>query len=62
MTSFTKIQILNFIEARIRESNIGTGANDCSSRFFFWTMLKVLVQNDIATPTMINAVMTEYWG
>lgn len=62
MTSFTKTQILNFINKRIDESNSGTGSTDCSSRYFFWAMLRVLVENDIATPTMINAVLTEKWG
>ena len=62
MTSFTKPQILNFIQARIDSSNVGTGPNDCSGRGFFWMMLKVLVQNDIVTPTQINEVLTEKWG
>ena len=62
MTSFTKTQILNFIQARIDNSNTGTGSTDCSGRGFFWMMLKVLVQNDIMTPTQINAVLTEKWG
>lgn len=62
MVDFTKIQILNFIDARINESNFGTGPTNCSSRYFFWAMMKVLVQNDIATPTMINAILTEKWG
>jgi len=62
MTSFTKTQILNFINARIETSNYGTNQNDCSSRYFFWAMMRVLVENDIATPTMINAVLTEKWG
>lgn len=62
MTSFTKAQILNFIDARINQSNVGTGPNDCSNRYFFWAIVRVLVENDIATPTMINAVLTEKWG
>lgn len=62
MTSFTKIQIINFIDARINESNFSTGPNTCSSKYFFWAMMKVLVQNDIATPTMINTILTEKWG
>lgn len=62
MVTYTKEQILNFIDARIDDSNVGTGPTDCSSRYFFWAMLKVLVQNDIVTPTMINAILTEKWG
>lgn len=62
MTSFTKTQILNFIQARIDQSNHGANQNDCSGKAFFWMMMKVLVQNDIMTPTQINAVLTEKWG
>ena len=62
MTSFTKAQILNFIQARIDSSTTGTNQNDCSGKGFFWMMMKVLVENDIMTPTMINAVLTEKWG
>lgn len=62
MTSFTKAQILNFVQTKIEQSNTGTSPDNCSGRGFFWMMLKVLVQNDIVTPTQINAVLTEKWG
>lgn len=62
MTSFTKQQILSFIDTRINESQHGTSPATCSGRGFFWMMMKVLVQNDIITPEQINAVLTEKWG
>ena len=61
MANYTKNQILNFISNRITAmGRVETSPNDCASKWFFWKMMHLLVQNDIVTPAMVNAEFTEF--
>ena len=61
MPSFTKAQILSFLDKRIADAWKGsTSPNDASQRFLLLKMIRVLVANDIITAAMINTSFTEW--
>lgn len=61
MASFTKNQILNWLDKRIAESyNGSTDPNDVSKKWISLKIIRILVANDIITAAMVNAAFTEF--
>lgn len=61
MASFTKNQILNWLDKRIAESyNGSTDPNDVGKKWINLKVIRILVANDIITAAMINAAFTEF--
>lgn len=61
MATYTKPQILNFLETKSLEAWRGaTTPQEASMRFFLLRITKILVEKDVITAEDINAAFPEF--
>lgn len=61
MASFTKQQILNFLESKAQEAVRGaTTPAESSTRFLFLRLCKILVEKDVILASDINTAFVEW--
>lgn len=61
MANFTKNQILNWLDKQIERAYNGeTDPNTVSKKWISLKIIRLLVFNDIITPSMVNAEFTEF--
>lgn len=61
MPSYTKPQILNFLDAKLDEfGELPSSPGQASAKWILFKFIRMCVANDIITPAMVNAAFTEF--